>query len=151
MQDDRIPIYKLRLVRERWVVFPAFSADQPQLAALFFHRWIGSADREHSAALFLDAHGKVTGATIVGVGSLTTTPMPAREVFKAALLANARSLLLAHNHPSGSTRPSDTDVRLTRNLVAVGELIGVRVLDHFIITPSGDFTSMREAKLLAVT
>ena len=146
--DDRIPLYKLKLVRERWAICPAFSPGQPQLAAVFFHRLIGQADREHSAALFLDSHGKATGASILGIGSLVTTPMPAREVFKAALLANAFSVVLAHNHPSGDPKPSRPDIRLTRSLVEAGELLGIYVLDHLIVTPSGEFASMREARLL---
>jgi DNA repair protein RadC len=147
--DNRIPLYKLKLVRERWATCPPFSSSHPQLAAVFFHRLIGQADREHSAALFLDAKGNLTGATILGIGSLITVPMPAREVFKAALLANACSLILAHNHPSGDSKPSFHDVRLTHSLIDAGELLGIRVLDHLVITPNGAFTSMREAKLLS--
>ena len=150
--DNRIGVYKIRLIRERWVVFPPFTADQPQVAALFFHRLIGQADREHSAVLFLDIQGRATGASIVGIGSLTTTPMPAREVFKAALLANACEIVLSHNHTApGCHEPSDQDIRLTRKLIAAGSIVGVHVRDHIIVTPTpGEFTSMREAKLLAV-
>jgi DNA repair protein RadC len=146
---DRIPIYKVRLVRERWLVFPPFTADQPQVAALFFHRLIGNADREHSAVLFLDLHRRATGASIIGIGSLASTEAPAREVFKSALLANAHTIILAHNHPSRSREPSDQDVRLTRRLMEAGSIVGVRVHDHIIVTPIiGEFTSMREARLL---
>jgi DNA repair protein RadC len=148
--DDRIPLYKLKLVRDRWAICPSFVPGQPQLVAVFFHRLIGQADREHSAALFLDAHGKPTGASILGIGSLVTTPMPAREVFKAALLANAFSVILAHNHPSGSIKPSPRDISVTRSLMQAGELLGIRVLDHIITTPDGSFCSMSEAKLLSV-
>ena len=65
-------------------------------------------------------------------------------------MANACSLVLAHNHPGGSCMPSDQDVRVTRRLVRAGELLGVRVLDHIVITASGEFTSMLEAGLLSV-
>jgi DNA repair protein RadC len=148
--NDRVPLYKLKLVRERWALCPSFSPGQPQLAAAFFHRLIGNADREHSAALFLDVHGKPTGASILGIGSLVTTPMPAREVFKAALLANAFSVILSHNHPSNDRTPSRADIRLTHSLVEAGDLLGIGVFDHIVITPSGAFTSMREANLLSV-
>jgi DNA repair protein RadC len=148
--NDRIPLYKLKLVRDRWAICPTFSPGQPQLVALFFHRLIGQADREHAAALFLNTHGKPTGASILGIGSLTTVPMPGREIFKAALLANACSLILAHNHPSGSAQPSPQDIRLTRLLIAAGELLGIRVLDHLIVTPGDDFCSLWEAGLLSV-
>ena len=149
--NERIPLFQVKLVRERWVLFPPVAVDQPQVAAMFFHRLIGRADREHSAVLFLDVHRRCTGASIIGIGSLDSTEMPAREVFKAALLANAASILISHNHPGHSAEPSDADVRLTMRLVQAGQILGVQVLDHLIVTPSGAFTSMREAKLLSAT
>jgi len=144
----RFPIYALRLYRERWLDFPPFVADQPQVAAVFFHRLIGLGDREHSAALFLDERGHATGATIIGIGSLGTVAMPAREVFKCALLANASKVVLAHSHPGGTAMASDQDVRVTRGLVAAGIVVGVRVVDHLVVTPSGEFFSMRESGLV---
>ncbi len=149
--NERIPLFKVKLVRERWVLFPPIAVDQPQVAAMFFHRLIGRADREHSAVLFLDVHHRCTGASIIGIGSLNSTEMPGREVYKAALLANAHAVLLAHNHPSGGSEPSPADLSLTRRLVRAGQILGVHVLDHIIVTPTiGEFTSMREAKLLSV-
>jgi DNA repair protein RadC len=144
----KLPVYSLKLVRERSFECPPISLRHPQTYALFFHRLIGQADREHGAALFLDAKGKPTGSTILSVGSLTFTPLPAREVFKAALLANAFSVILCHNHPSNNARPSPRDVETTRMLISAGNVLGVRVLDHVITTPSGDFYSMLEAGLL---
>jgi DNA repair protein RadC len=146
----KLPVYKLRLVRDGSATYPPISLKQPQLAALFFHRLIGHADREHAAALFLDAKGDPTGASIISVGALTFTPLPAREVFKAALMANACSLVLSHNHPGGTSTPSDQDVRVTRRLIRAGELLGVKVLDHIVVTAAGEFTSMLEAGLLPV-
>ena len=144
----RFPIYKLRLYRERWLDFPPFVADQPQVAALFFHRLIGLGDREHSAALFLDERGQATGATVIGIGSLGTVAMPAREVFKAALLANASKVVLAHSHPGNTPNATDQDVVVTRKLVAAGIVVGIKVLDHLIICPSGEFVSIKESGLL---
>jgi DNA repair protein RadC len=144
----RLPLYKLKLVRSGWANYPAVSLKHPQLAGLIFHRLIGQADREHGAAIFLDAKGDPTGMTILSVGGLTFIPLPAREVFKAALMANAFSVVLGHNHPSGNPKPSPRDVQATKALVKAGTLLGVRVLDHLITTPSGDFTSMWEAGLL---
>lgn len=144
----RLPLYKLKLVRAGWANYPAVSLKHPQLAGLIFHRLIGQADREHGAAIFLDAKGEPTGTTILSVGGLTFIPLPAREVFKAALMANAFSIILGHNHPSGNPKPSLRDVQATKALVKAGNLLGVRVLDHLITTPSGDFTSMWEAGLL---
>ena len=144
----RVPIYKLKLVQNGSMICPPLCWKHPQIAALFFHRLIGRADREHAAALFLDAQGNPTGTSIISVGALNFTPLPAREVFKAALLANACGIILSHNHPGGSPTPSEQDIRVTKRLVEAGELLGIDVLDHIIITITGEFTSMREAGLL---
>jgi len=145
--DFRIPLYKLKLVRERWVVCDFLCVDSPQIAALFLYRLIGQADREHSAALFLDVHRKPTGASILGIGSLTSAEMPAREVFKAALLANAHQVIVAHNHPSGDPDPSAADLALTRRLTEAGKLLGIPLFDHIIVSPNGSFASLREGAL----
>lgn len=145
----KLPVYTLKLVRERWAEYPPLSLRRPQLAALFFHKLIGQADREHGAAIFLNAKGEPTGSTILSVGGLTFIPLPAREVFKSALMANALSIVLGHNHPSNNPRPSPRDVQTTGALIAAGDLLGVRVLDHIIVTPDGQFTSMLEAGLLS--
>ena len=142
--EYRIPLYKLKLHRERWAICPEPSLGHPLVSALFFHRLIGQADREHAAALFLDVQGQPTSGTILGIGSLVATEMPAREVYKAALLANAHRVVVAHNHPSGQVAPSPQDLRLTRALVRAGRLLGVELFDHLIVGPDGTFVSLRE-------
>ena len=143
-----LPVFKLKLVRERSATYPTIHANEPQLAALFFQRLIGNADREHVAALFLNAQGKPTGSMILGIGILTGVKVHAREVFKGAILANAAGIVLAHNHPSGNSEPSEADIRCTRRLVRVGFLLGIPILDHLIVTPMGGFTSLYEAGLM---
>ena len=145
----RLPVYTLKLVRDRIATYPPPNASEPQLAALFFHRLIGNADREHVAALFLDSQGKPTGSTIIGIGVLSSAKVHAREVFKSAIVANAASIVLAHNHPSNCPSPSDEDVRITRDLVRAGALLGIPILDHIIVTPSGGFVSMYDAGIIA--
>jgi DNA repair protein RadC len=75
--------------------------------------------------------------------------MLAREIFKAAICANASSLIVSHNHPSGPSKPSPFDIGVTRQLIRAGEIIGIRLLDHIIVTPTEDFCAMRESGLLA--
>ena len=79
----------------------------------------------------------------VSRGTLDATLVHPREVFKAALLSNAASIILTHNHPSGDPTPSPDDHQLTRRLVDAGRLIGVEVLDH-IIVGDGRYFSFRE-------
>jgi DNA repair protein RadC len=70
--------------------------------------------------------------------------MPAREVYKAALLANAHTVVVAHNHPSGKLVPSPQDLRVTRVLLRAGALLGIELFDHIIVAPDGTFVSLRE-------
>ena len=70
----------------------------------------------------------------MSVGSLSASIVHPREVFKFAILANAASIVLAHNHPSGDTTPSSEDVELPRRLRDAGELLGIAVLDHVVVT-----------------
>lgn len=141
----RLPLYKLKLVRSGWASYPRIDMKQPQLAAYFFHKMIGQGAVEHAAVLFLDSVQQPLGASVISVGDLGRVPMVAREVFKGAILANAASVIVSHNHPGpASSEPSPADIRCTRRLIQAGEIIGISVQDHIIITPSGDFTSMRE-------
>jgi len=80
----------------------------------------------------------------VSRGTLDSTPAHPREVFRAAILSNAKAIAVAHNHPSGDPTPSGDDVALTRRLVATGELLGIQVVDHIIIG-DGRYYSFKEA------
>ena len=91
------------------------------------------ADREEFLAVFIDGKGRTIGYHVVSVGSLTASIVHPREVFKAAIIANAASLILVHNHPSGNPDPSPEDRSLTRRLKEAGELLGIRILDHVVI------------------
>jgi DNA repair protein RadC len=79
----------------------------------------------------------------VSRGTLDSASAHPREVFKAAILANAAAIILAHNHPSGDPSPSGDDVQLTRRLIDAGEILGIQVLDH-IIVGDGRYVSFRE-------
>ena len=99
------------------------------------------------AILCLTTKHRVIAYHEVSRGTLDATLVHPREVFKAALLANAAALILCHNHPSGDASPSAEDVHLTRRLVDAGALLGVDVLDH-IIVGNGGYYSFKEARLL---
>lgn len=148
----RLPLYKLKLVRSGWLAFPRIDLEHPQLAAFFFQKMIGHAAVEHAAALYLDPVQQVVGSSVIGVGDLGSVPLVAREVFKAAILANASSVIVSHNHPGpSSSKPSPADIRATKRLIHAGRIVGIHVLDHIIVTPSDqDFTSMRETGELAL-
>lgn len=84
----------------------------------------------------------------VSRGSLDAATVHPRDVFKAAILANASSIILAHNHPSGDPTPSPDDRELTHKLVATGIVVGIEMADHLIVTNEGRYYSFKEAGAL---
>lgn len=105
------------------------------------------ADREHFAALLLDArHCPIRWETI-SIGSLNASIVHPREVFKPAILASAASIILVHNHPSGSPEPSEEDIVITKRLYDAGELLGIKVLDHLIVSAAAFYSFRGEGKL----
>lgn len=98
---------------------------------------------ENFVAYHLDAKSQVIGFHVVSHGTVSASLVHPREVFKAALLSNANSIIVAHNHPSGSTSPSRDDLETTEQLISAGKLMGVPLVDHVIVTAS-DLCSLRE-------
>jgi DNA repair protein RadC len=88
-------------------------------------------------ACLTDAKGRLLREVMVSRGTLTNSLVHPREVFRVAIRAAAVGVILVHNHPSGDPEPSDDDRDLTRRLEAVGELVGIRVLDHIVIGSHG--------------
>jgi DNA repair protein RadC len=89
--------------------------------------------REHFLAIYLDAKYKVLAIHIVSVGIANKSMVHPREVFAPALMLSATAIIVAHNHPSGCSVPSDDDRSITERLRKAGELLGIEVLDHIIL------------------
>lgn len=98
---------------------------------------------EHFVAFHLDAKNQVIGYQIISHGTISSSLVHPREVFKAALIGNSQSLIVAHNHPAGSLIPSKEDIETTKILVKAGELLGVKLIDHIIVSSNG-IASLRE-------
>jgi DNA repair protein RadC len=101
----------------------------------------GFPDREHMIALHLSVKNEIVSYETVAIGTISAAMVHPREVFKAAILANAAAVVLVHNHPSGNPEPSTEDRALTERIKRAGELLGIPVLDHVIVTPD-DFVSL---------
>ncbi len=100
-------------------------------------------DRECFLAILLDTKHKVLSEELVSVGILDQASVHPREIFRPALEYSAAALVLAHNHPSGDPSPSQSDLRLTRQLLKASDILGIRLLDHIIIG-DGEFLSLAE-------
>jgi len=104
-------------------------------------------DREGFVVLHLDSRHRVRSIELVAVGTLNATMIHPREVFKGAILANAAAVLVAHNHPSGDLTPSAEDRAITSRLAEAGEILGIEVIDHVIVTNEG-YLSFEAERLL---
>jgi DNA repair protein RadC len=89
--------------------------------------------KEYFLALLLDTRNQLIRVAEISVGSLDSSIVHPREVFKEAISASAASVIFVHNHPSGDTEASEDDVQLTKRLAEAGEIVGIDVLDHIII------------------
>ena len=103
--------------------------------------------REHFLLLSLNTRNHVIGTQTISIGSLDSSIVHPREVFQAAILDHAASVILIHNHPSGNPEPSEDDIKLTRRLIDSGQTLGIDVLDHIIVSDRIYF-SMKEKNML---
>ncbi len=134
-----------RALAQELKVKPLFAT--PQAVRDYLQLQLGSRPHEIFAVLFLDSQHRLIALEELFRGTLTQTSVYPREVVVRALALNAASVVLAHNHPSGSAQPSRADEALTQTLKAALSLVDVRVLDHFVVT-SSQAISMAELGLL---
>lgn len=106
-------------------------------------KYLDGEDRENFIVITLNTKNVINNITTVSVGSLSSAIVNPREVFKTAILSNANSIIIAHNHPSGEVEPSNEDIAITKRLIKCGELLGINVLDH-IIVGEGVYYSFKE-------
>ena len=90
--------------------------------------------KEHLRGIYLNTHFKVIYDETISIGTIDTNIIHPREVFKPALEYSAAAVILVHNHPSGSTIPSDSDCMVTRQLIQAGSILGIDLIDHVIVT-----------------
>ena len=139
--------YRLQLVREEdlnYALVVNKISNPMDIVTLLEDLGLGAEAEEVFMILCLNTKNKVVGVFEVSRGTISSSMVHPREVFKRALLCNATSIILAHNHPSGDPTPSREDIEMTKRLAEAGELLGVKVLDHIII---GDVLEKRYASL----
>lgn len=121
--------------------------DSPAAAAAALSQDLMWQSTERFAVVLLDVKNRLLGTQVITVGTATETLAPPREIFREAIKHNATRLIIAHNHPSGNIEPSQTDIELTRQLLAGAKLLNIPLLDHLILG-DGNFQSLREITTL---
>jgi DNA repair protein RadC len=141
-----------RLTRESVGESPLIST--PEQAAAVLRERARILQKEVFWALMLDAKNRLMGEPQkISEGTLTSSLVHPRELFKKAVELSCASMILAHNHPSGDPTPSAEDIKVTKQLIGAGEVMGIKVLDHIVIghrkhNADTDFLSLREAGLV---
>ena len=104
--------------------------------------------REEFKVLMLNRANKVLGLITISTGGISGTVVDVKMIYQAALKSNASAIILGHNHPSGSTKPSEADRSITKKITAAGKVLDIGVLDHLIITPSSIYYSFADEGLI---
>ena len=107
--------------------------DTPEALVALLRDEFSTKDTEHFVVVLLNTRRRLLRVETIGHGLLDQVLTHAREVFRAAILANAHALVLAHNHPGGDPNPSASDIKVTRDLIRAGQLLKIEVLDHIIL------------------
>lgn len=108
---------------------------------------MSSLEQEHLRVLLLNTRHELLGIREIYSGNVSSAVVRVAEVFRPAIRDNAPSIIVVHNHPSGDPAPSEDDVKVTRDLVAAGKLLGVEVLDHLVIGDGNRFVSLNQKGL----
>ena len=146
-----ISVFELRMVKESSIEYDHKDMKMSMPDSVFnlvqelFE--LGNLPEELMVMLCLDTKNQVIGAFKVSHGSINASIVHPREIFKRALLSNANSIILAHNHPSGDTTPSKEDINITNRLSEAGELLGIKLLDHMIVGHNS-YLSFKEKRIL---
>ena len=107
---------------------------------IFFDSWNQNSieHKESFKMLLLNRANKVLGITTISEGGLSGTVTDVRLIFQYAIKANASGIIVAHNHPSGNSNPSESDLKITQKIKEAGNLLDIQLLDHIILTPERD-------------
>ena len=145
-----ISVYNLRVIKEKSGRYDVEkNINSPKIATKIFNDVLelDTRSEEVLALMTLDTKNKVTGLFIVSQGSINSSIVTPREIFKRAILQNSNGIIIAHNHPSRDTTPIKEDINITRRIKEAGKIIGIDLFDHIII---GDnkWISFKEKALL---
>lgn len=111
--------------------------DSTQKVAKYLQEKIGKEKKEYFVVLYLDARHQLLREEVTSIGTLNASLVHPREVFKPAIENSAAAIIVAHNHPSGGTEPSEADIMLTGRLSDAGKMLGIELLDHLVISSEG--------------
>lgn len=142
--SKRVNIVSLKIVKESSLLYGRRKISSPIDAVEIGNSMLEGSDREKLLLCCLNTKNEPTNLNIVSIGSLNSSIVHPREVFKLAILGNSASIILFHNHPSGDTTPSKEDINITERIKEAGKIIGIELIDHIILGDENKYTSLKE-------
>lgn len=147
-KENELKVVNIRMVKEP-SLYSENPISTPQDVIDMIANEMKNYDREVFAILNLKSNGQVINMNVCSVGTLNSSMVSPREVFKSSILSNAAAFIAFHNHPSGTPLPSSEDREVTRRLQECGALLDIRMLDHIIVAAeSGQMMSFKAEGLL---
>lgn len=128
-------------------ISPKILLNSSKLVANYLQIKIGNKNEEHFMILYFDTKNKLINEEI-SIGTLNASLVHPREVFKKAIVNNTSQIVIAHNHPSGDSKPSEDDITTTKRLVDAGKLVGISIIDHLVIG-NGEYFSFKDNGIIS--
>jgi len=135
------PVFKLKMVKEGEI---QYNCSSPNDVVSMAKKYIGEEDRENMIVVLLSTKNDIIGVHTVSIGTINATIVHPREIFKSAILSNAVSIIIIHNHPSGNPSPSMEDMEITKKIKEAGEVMSIPLIDHVIISFNNHFSFKEE-------
>ena len=146
-QAKRVDIVSIKMVREGSTKYENRKIETPFDAYVLLKRFLEDSDREKLLVVCLDTKNQPINICTVSVGTLNSSLVHPREIFKTAILSNSNQIMLAHNRPSGISAPSNEDKAMTNRIKDAGVILGIELIDHIIIG-SNEYFSFKENRLM---
>uniref|UniRef100_UPI00311CB865 JAB domain-containing protein n=1 Tax=Clostridium butyricum TaxID=1492 RepID=UPI00311CB865 len=134
----------IKMVKESSILYGNRRITSPKDAVELIRIVLKDSDREKLVVCCLNTKNEPTSISIISIGSLNSSIVHPREVFKTAILSNSASIIMAHNHPSGDIKPSKEDINVTERIRESGKIIGIEMIDHMIIGGDDKYMSFKE-------
>lgn len=144
----RVDIVSLKVVKENSILYRNRRINSPMEAFEIGREILQDSDREKLLLCCLNTKNEPTNLNIVSIGSLNSSIVHLREVFKTAILSNSASIILFHNHPSGDPTPSKEDISITKRIKEAGDIIGIKLIDHVIVGDENKFVSLKDKLII---
>lgn len=148
MKKHYVYEFRTRRIRRSMAMdAPSQNISHPESVAQIVRHVTKGDARESFLVFFIDSKNNLLGYEVIAVGSLVGVEIHPRELFRPAIVAPAAAIIVAHNHPSGDSTPSQEDLFLTERIQKAGELLGIPLMDHVVVTDD-DFTSIHSLGLI---